>query len=76
MTMFKKLIKSFKESNHDKHFVGGLLCGLAGGLPGAIIAGMCLEFKDKQYGNVFDWSDVILTALGGIPGQVLWLLIL
>lgn len=43
---------------------------------GAIIAGLCLEFKDKQYGNVFDWSDVIWTALGGIPGQVLWLLIL
>lgn len=30
-----------------------------------------LEFKDKQYGNKFDWLDWAATMLGGLIGQTL-----
>lgn len=59
------------ESNRMKHLkyaipvalIFTILCvlGLATGL----------EFKDKQYGNKFDWLDWAATMLGGIIGQTL-----
>ena len=38
--------------------------GVAGGM----------EFKDKEYGNKWDWLDFGFTVLGGLIGQSLWLL--
>ena len=59
------------ESNRMKHLkyaipvslIFTILCvlGLATGL----------EFKDKQYGNKFDWLDWAATMLGGLIGQTL-----
>ena len=64
------------ESNRMKHLkyaipvalIFTILCvlGLATGL----------EFKDKQYGNKFDWLDWTATMLGGIIGQILQLAII
>jgi hypothetical protein len=34
-----------------------------------LAAGM--EFKDRMYGNKWDWLDFIATILGGIIGQSL-----
>ena len=60
-----------RESNRMEHLkyaipvalIFTILCvlGLATGL----------EFKDKQYGNKFDWLDWAATMLGGIIGQTL-----
>ena len=33
-----------------------------------------LEFKDKQYGNIFDWLDWLATMIGGLIGQALQIL--
>jgi hypothetical protein len=30
-----------------------------------------MEFKDKEYGNRWDWADWTCTMLGGLVGQAL-----
>ena len=76
MKFFKQLIQYYKESNRDKHFwyavpigfIFTILCvlGVAGGL----------EFKDKQYGNYWDWKDFGFTMLGGLVGQILQIILI
>ena len=47
----------FKESNRDKHFLYAIPCGLIG--TELFVAGLAtgMEFKDKLYGNKWDWID-------------------
>lgn len=33
-----------------------------------------LEYKDKLYGNKFDWLDWTATMIGGIVGQIIQLI--
>jgi hypothetical protein len=35
-----------------------------------------MEFKDKSYGNKWDWLDWLATVLGGLIGQILQVLTL
>ena len=60
-----------KENNRPKH----LLCAIPIGLVFTILAVLgCafgMEFKDKQYGNKFDWLDISATIIGGTIGQLL-----
>lgn len=49
-------------------------------VPGALFtilfaAGLAsgMEFKDKQYGNKWDWLDWIATIIGGTIGQAIQL---
>lgn len=68
-------MKWLNESNRMQHLkyaipvamVFTILCvlGLATGL----------EFKDKEYGNKFDWLDWIATMIGGFIGQLIQLLL-
>lgn len=30
-----------------------------------------IEFKDRMYGNAWDWLDWIATMLGGLIGQII-----
>lgn len=67
-------IKWLNESNRIQHLkyaipvaiVFTILCvlGLATGL----------EYKDKLYGNKFDWLDWTATMIGGIVGQIIQLI--
>lgn len=66
----------FKESNRDKHFLYAIPCGLIGGLPFAIGLATGMEFKDKLYGNKFDWIDWAMTVAGGVLGQAIQVLCL
>lgn len=34
-----------------------------------LVAGM--EFKDKSYGDKWDWLDFLATILGGLVGQII-----
>ena len=62
------------ESNRMKHFIYAIpiaylftilmVVGLASGM----------EFKDKSYGNKWDWLDWLATILGGLIGQILQVL--
>lgn len=64
------------ESNRMKHFIYAIpiaylftilmVVGLASGM----------EFKDKSYGNKWDWLDWLATVLGGLIGQILQVLTL
>nr|DAM35577.1 MAG TPA: putative periplasmic lipoprotein [Bacteriophage sp.] len=64
------------ESNRLKHLLFAIPCGLF--LTILFVLGLALgmEFKDKQYGNEFDWLDVSATMIGGTIGQIIMLLII
>lgn len=64
------------ESNRLKHLLFAIPCGLF--LTILFVLGLALgmEFKDKQYGNKFDWLDVAATIIGGTIGQIIMLLII
>ena len=61
----------FKESNRDKHFLYAIPCGLIG--TELFVAGLAtgMEFKDKLYGNKWDWIDWLMTMAGGLIGQTI-----
>ena len=61
----------FKESNRDKHFLYAIPCGLIG--TELFVAGIAtgMEFKDKSYGNKWDWIDWLMTITGGLIGQAI-----
>lgn len=65
------MFKWLKVSNRNKHFKYAIL-------PGFLFTILCvlglasgMEFKDKQYGNKWDWLDWLATMLGGMVGQAL-----
>ena len=60
-----------KESNRPDHIKYGLLSALVGTLIFTTGLAIGMEFKDKQYGNKFDWLDVAATEIGGLIGQSL-----
>lgn len=61
----------FKESNRDRHFLYAIPCGLIG--TELFVAGLAtgMEFKDKLYGNKWDWIDWLMTMAGGLIGQAI-----
>lgn len=75
----KRLIRLFswlKQSNRDKHLLGGLVIGLTTwSVYCAAYAGLAvasaLEFKDKSWGGKWDWMDWSLTVAGVIAGQII-----
>lgn len=62
------------ESNRLKHFLYAIPCAYIGTI--MIVVGLAagMEFKDRVYGNSWDWLDFIATVLGGLVGQVLQVL--
>lgn len=72
-----KIITFLKTGNHYKHLLGGLLVGLCALSPwaasyAAVVAASCLELKDKLHGAQWDWTDWLLTALGGVIATIFW----
>ena len=68
------------ESNRLKHFICAIPCPLLLTILFVIGLASGMEFKDKQYGNKWDWLDWLATILGGLIGQSLqalfiWLII-
>lgn len=75
----KKLIKWLKDSDRYKHLIGGVLIGFVpchwcDGVYASAVAGLCLEFKDKEHGGSWDWIDTAMTIAGGAIGATLRLL--
>lgn len=35
-----------------------------------------MEFKDKEYGDKFDWLNIAATMIGGAIGQLLQIIII
>lgn len=65
-----------KESNRTKHLLYAIPSAFIGTI--LFVAGLTLgmEFKDKQYGNKFDWLDIAATLIGGAIGQILQILLI
>ena len=66
----------FTESNRDLHFFYAIPIGLLLTILCVIGLASGLEYKDKLYGNKWDWIDWIMTVLGGLVGQIIQLLII
>lgn len=60
-----------KESNRPKHLLYAIPSAFIGTILFAAGLTFGMEFKDKQYGNKFDWLDIAATLMGGIIGQAL-----
>lgn len=59
------------ESNRLKHLLYAIPAAFFGTLLFSAGLAVGMEFKDRQYGNKFDWLDIAATIIGGIVGQVL-----
>ena len=60
-----------KESNRQKHLLYAIPIGLVFTILAVLGCAFGMEFKDKQYGNKFDWLDIAATIIGGTIGQLL-----
>ena len=60
-----------KESNRQKHLLYAIPIGLVFTILAVLGCAFGMEFKDKEYGNKFDWLDISATIIGGAIGQLL-----
>lgn len=65
-----------KESNRLKHLLYAIPIGLILTILAVIGCAFGMEFKDYQYGNKFDWLDILATLIGGVIGQILQIFLL
>lgn len=64
------------ESNRLKHLLYAIPIGLVFTILAVLGCAFGMEFKDKQYGNKFDWLDIAATMIGGAIGQLLQIIII
>lgn len=64
------------KSNRIKHLLYAIPIGLIFTILCVLGVASGLEFKDKQYGNKWDWLDWSATIIGGIIGQIIQILII
>lgn len=65
-----------KESNRQKHLLYAIPIGLVFTILAVLGCAFGMEFKDKEYGNKFDWLDIAATIIGGAIGQLLQIIII
>ena len=65
-----------KESNRPEHLLYAIPIGLIFTILAVIGCAFGMEFKDKEYGNKFDWLDISATMIGGAIGQLLQIIII
>lgn len=65
-----------KESNRQKHLLYAIPIGLVFTILTVLGCAFGMEFKDKEYGDKFDWLDVAATMIGGAIGQLLQIIII
>lgn len=64
------------ESNRQKHFLYAIPIGLVFTILCVLGVASGMEFKDKEYGNQWDWLDWTATMLGGLVGQLIQIIII
>ena len=65
-----------KESNRPEHLLYAIPIGLIFTILAVIGCAFGMEFKDREYGNKFDWLDIAATMIGGAIGQLLYIIII
>lgn len=64
------------KSNRPKHLFYAIPASFIGTILFAAGLAFGMEYKDKLYGNKFDWLDIAATLIGGAVGQGLQILLL
>ena len=64
------------QSNRYFHFLDAIPIGFLLTILCVLGVASGMEFKDKSYGNKWDWLDWLATMLGGVVGQLLQLFLL
>ena len=59
------------ESNRLKHLKYGIYSSFAGTILFTTGLAVGMKFKDKQYGDKFDWLNIAATEIGGLIDQSL-----
>ena len=70
------MMKWLKESNRIKHLLYAIPVGFLFTILAVLGCAFGMEFKDRQYGNKFDWLDIAATMIGGAIGQLLFILVI
>lgn len=70
------MMKWLKESNRIKHLLYAIPIGFLFTILAVLGCAFGMEFKDRQYGNKFDWLDIAATMIGGVIGQLLFILVI
>ena len=65
-----------KESNRPEHLLYAIPIGLIFTILAVLGCAFGMEFKDKEYGDKFDWLDIAATMIGGAIGQLLQIIII
>lgn len=65
-----------KESNRQKHLLYAIPIGLVFTILAVLGCAFGMKFKDKEYGDKFDWLDIAATMIGGAIGQLLQIIII
>ena len=65
-----------KETNRQKHLLYAIPIGLVFTILAVLGCAFGMEFKDKEYGDKFDWLDIAATMIGGAIGQLLQIIII
>lgn len=69
------MFKWFVESNRYKHFLYAIPIGMVFSCLCTLGLASGMEFKDKMYGNKWDWIDWLCTVIGGIIGNLISILV-
>ena len=69
-------MKWLKQSNRLKHLLYAIPIGFILTILTVLGCAVVMEFKDRQYGNKFDWLDIVATMIGGTIGQLLQILLI
>lgn len=70
-----KVLDWWKASNRWKHFLFAIPLGAICGAPFATGVGLGMEVKDHLYGGKADFVDFLLTAVGGVIGHGVMLVV-
>ena len=65
-----------QDSNRQKHFLYAIPAATTLTILFALGLAFGMEFKDREYSNKWDWLDILATALGGLIGQIIQILII
>lgn len=72
---YERVLQWWKASNRWKHFLFAIPLGAVCGAPFTTGAGLGMEVKDHLYGGRADFVDFALTAVGGVIGHGVMLVV-
>ena len=72
---YDKVLQWWKASNRWKHFLFAIPLGAVCGAPFTTGVGLGMEVKDHLYGGKADFVDFLLTAVGGVIGHGVMLVV-